>query len=331
MGLEIIIFTLKLKMGLFYVENCIFTDLPAKNYTDKDSFDGIEYTINLKNKNFFFRLPYYAPTWNKEIEFFIESKWLFKSLLINNNWFDNQEAIITIEALELLLKTKSYPKTPKQKLDNLFLSLMQLQEYDGSKIIVYEKLLRDEIWINLYFKNIDECNFYFQTLNNQGYIEGEYHPVNNIISKFNVTFNGQNYAISIQEQGENSKKCFIAMSFNKSLSETRMAIKNALSNTGFEEIIIDEKDIDSDKTINDEIIASLKSCKFCIADFTLQSKGVYFESGFALGQNKKVIYTCQEDDFENAHFDIKPLQHIIYKTPEDLEKALIHKINAWIK
>ena len=76
--------------------------------------------------------------------------------------------------------------------------------------------------------------------------------------------------------------------------------------TGFEPILIDERNIDSDRTINDEIIANLKKCKFCIADFSYHSNGVYFESGFALGQNKKVIYTCLDREFEKAHFDIRP-------------------------
>ena len=70
-------------------------------------------------------------------------------------------------------------------------------------------------------------------------------------------------------------------------------------------------------------------------DFSLlnvwDSKGVYFESGFALGQGKKVIYTCSNTEFANAHFDIRPLQHIIYETTEQLTKDLINKIEAFIK
>ena len=101
--------------------------------------------------------------------------------------------------------------------------------------------------------------------------------------------------------------------------------------TGFTPIFIDEKDISSERTINDEIIANLKKCKFCIADFSYHKNGVYFESGFALGQGKPVIYTCEHGHFKNAHFDIKPLQHIIYLKPEELTEKLVHKIEAWIK
>jgi hypothetical protein len=44
-----------------------------------------------------------------------------------------------------------------------------------------------------------------------------------------------------------------------------------------------------------------------------------------------VIYICEKTHFEKAHFDIKPLQHIIYETTDELEKKLVNKIEAWIK
>lgn len=98
----------------------------------------------------------------------------------------------------------------------------------------------------------------------------------------------------------------------------------------YEPIIIDEEQIASDRTINDEIIAGLKRCKFCVADFSLHRNGVYFESGFALGQGKKVIYLCSREEFASAHFDIKPLQHIIYDSQEQLLRDLKFKIQAFI-
>ena len=120
------------------------------------------------------------------------------------------------------------------------------------------------------------------------------------------------------------------MSFSKEMSDVRQEIKNALEATGYYPIIIDEQHIESDQTINDAIIAGLKSSKFCIADFTEHKNGVYFESGFALGQGKKVIYTCRQDEFQNIHFDINHFAHIIYENPSNLKEMLINKINAWI-
>ena len=122
------------------------------------------------------------------------------------------------------------------------------------------------------------------------------------------------------------------MSFDKDplIANIRNSIKDAIIESGYIPILVDEKHIETGKTIPDEMIHLLRNCKFCIADFTGHKGGVYFESGFAVGQGKPVIFTCQKDDFENTHFDIKQFQHIIYQSPSDLKDALKHKIKAWI-
>jgi hypothetical protein len=181
-----------------------------------------------------------------------------------------------------------------------------------------------------YFQNIKEAFFYIQGLAEKDLISYDVFSPDNSFLEIRISHLGLNKAIELMEEGNKSNKCFIAMSFDPSTKPIREAIRAALKETGYEAIIIDEQNVDSDRTINDEIIASLKKCKFCIADFSLHSKGVYFESGFALGQGKKVIYTCSKEEFQNAHFDIKPLQHIIHETPEELTKALINKIEAYI-
>jgi hypothetical protein len=244
------------------------------------------------------------------------------------------------------LEEAAYPKTHKEKLNNLFLELFTAKEYDGEAVEMGIGTF-NLLWCKYFFKNREEFWFYYEVLLKENYIQqidkldyiDHTNPNNKevdykTIFKSKVTFDGLSYAIKIQDEGQHSKNCFIAMSFANTTEakETRKAIKSAIIVTGFTPVIVDEENIDSDQTINDKIIASLKKCKFCIADFTNQSRGVYFEGGFALGQGKKVIYTCEEEDFKkNAHFDIKPLQHIIYKTPQELQQKLIDKIEAWIK
>jgi nucleoside 2-deoxyribosyltransferase len=120
------------------------------------------------------------------------------------------------------------------------------------------------------------------------------------------------------------------MSFSGSCVEIREAIKQACKETGFNPILVDEIDPGMTNTINDAIVANLKKCKFCIADFTEQKDGVYFESGFALGQGKRVIYTCKEDWFNKSHFDINHFPHIIYPNVAELKRQLVDRINAWI-
>ncbi len=121
------------------------------------------------------------------------------------------------------------------------------------------------------------------------------------------------------------------MSFSDSASEIRKAIKNAVTDSGFVPLLIDEVHYESDVTINDAIISFIKKSKFLIADFTEQKHGVYFEAGFALGLKRPVIYTCFQKDFENTHFDTNHYPHIVYQTIDELETKLKTKIQAWIE
>lgn len=235
----------------------------------------------------------------------------------------NSESIIIPEFLE----TASYPKTPKEKIEHFFLSLFKIQKVDGESNVI--TLKNEEVWVKNYFKTPKECIFYFKGLADSGLIDfdelagGHYN--------FNITHLGLNKAVQLQDEGNNSDKCFIAMAFTDEMKPFREAIKKALAVTKFKPIIIDEQHLESSKTIPDGILSGIKSSKFCVADFTHHRNGVYFESGYAVGLGKQVIYTCRKDEFEKTHFDIKQLQHIIYSNPEELEKKLIDKIQAWIK
>ncbi|MBN2156818.1 MAG: nucleoside 2-deoxyribosyltransferase, partial [Candidatus Lokiarchaeota archaeon] len=99
---------------------------------------------------------------------------------------------------------------------------------------------------------------------------------------------------------------------------------------GFQPILIDEVNYESEITINDAIIKNIKECKFLIADFSGQRHGVYFEAGYALGKGRQVIYLCSEEDFENTHFDTNHYPHIVYRDLNELKERLKNKIQAWI-
>lgn len=319
-------------MGLYKQEKCIFTGCDVKPIIN--GIDAIEYVLEINGNRHLLRLSPYANQWAGDDEFFKKNKNIFFALLYNNDWFENEEQYIDIEDLKLLIDRKFIPKSPEDKLENLFLKLFSFQEEDGEWKSFESDYYDNILWKILYFKSRSELNYYTEVLDSNGLIEAKYNNTLDrpgILEGYRITFEGLNWAIKLKEEGGNSNKCFVAMSFRAETANIRKAIKEALDATGYVPIIIDEQNIDSDKTINDEIIANLKRCNFCISDFTYHSKGVYFESGFALGQGKKVIYTCREDEFKNAHFDLRPLQHIVYENEEQLKKDLIHKIDAWIK
>jgi nucleoside 2-deoxyribosyltransferase len=319
-------------MGIYQQETCIFTDLPVSPILD--GRDAIEYVLELNGNRHVIRLPYYATQWPIENNFFKKNKNLLQALLFNNKWFDDEKIFIELDNLKELIEKADYPKSPEEKLEALFLKLFSLQKEDGQKISLKSDYYKNKLWITLYFKSLNELNYYVQYLNEIGLIEANFGRTKDNfgeLENYRISFKGLNRAIELQEKGLNSNLCFIAMSFKSETKPIREAIRSALIKTGFRAIIIDEENVDSDKTINDAIIANLKRCHFCISDFSFHSNGVYFESGFALGQGKKVIYTCSKEEFANAHFDIRPLQHIIYDSTDQLESDLINKIEAWIK
>ncbi|MFC1886373.1 hypothetical protein ACFLZM_04890, partial [Thermodesulfobacteriota bacterium] len=57
--------------------------------------------------------------------------------------------------------------------------------------------------------------------------------------------------------------------------------------------------------IDDEIIAQIRRSRFIVADFTGHRGGVYYEAGFAKGLGLEVIWTCNKNDIDKLHFDIR--------------------------
>jgi nucleoside 2-deoxyribosyltransferase len=309
-------------------EKCFITDMTTESITSDR--DDIEYKVEFGGK--VYKFDFYPNHINSE---FVENnKYILKGLLLNNLLpFDRRPLKLNNEKLEKIINEAQIPRTPKDKLDNLILALFENQQYDGA-IVDFKKSVDKHLMLcQLYFKNNDECGFYMNTLRDQGlitFIDTSTNSGFNAIS-IKLTFKGLEYIINLQENGENSKKCFIAMSFSESATEIRNTLKKAVAESGYEPILIDEIHYHSDITINDAIIRFIKESKFLIADFSEQKHGVYFEAGYALGLKRPVIYTCSKVDFDNTHFDTNHYPHIVYETMEELESKLKNKILAWIE
>ena len=113
-------------------------------------------------------------------------------------------------------------------------------------------------------------------------------------------------------------ECFVAMSFAKKekLKALYRAIQLAAERAGYRAVRVDR--IEHINKIDDEIIARIREAKFVIADLTEQNCGVYYESGYADGLGRKIIYTCEQHDIKNVHFDINH-NNILLWEEEQLE------------
>jgi hypothetical protein len=190
---------------------------------------------------------------------FDDFKHILRGLLLNGRIDEIQTKTIHWDSekndgidLKRVLESTNYPRTPKDKVDNLVNELFKLQTHDG-EVVNLDSLYKAE-WNRLFFKSVNEFNFYLVTLEKQGEIELK--RDGGSPRYFNFTYQGITNYIKSQTEGFNSNKCFIAMAFLPEMKTTRDSIKSALIRTGFEPIIIDEKDIESDKTINDASFVS---------------------------------------------------------------------------
>jgi nucleoside 2-deoxyribosyltransferase len=308
-------------------KNCFITDLPTVD--TPSGIDWISYHVTFEGiqKSFAFSNNH------SNSEFVEKNKHILKGLFFNGrlpvgrgegNYYDN-------EILERIILEANYPKTPKEKSDNLLLCLGKLQNWDGEPINEFAYLWEHLGWVEkLFLRNRQELEYYFDSLSAKRFITclKDKSGISNII----ITTDGLNYLIDLESTPIASKNCFIAMAFSP-FEETmpiREAIKNACVTSGFRPIVIDEEHIANEVTINDAMLKAIKESKFLIADFTFQKHGVYFEAGYALGRGIPVIYCCRKDHFEQAHFDTNHYPHITYDTPADLYEKLINKIGAWI-
>lgn len=122
---------------------------------------------------------------------------------------------------------------------------------------------------------------------------------------------------------------FVAMSFSESMTATYdEAIAPAISSAGYKPLRVDREEHLG--KIDDFVIANIRRARFMVADLTDQRQSVYFEAGFATGLNLPVVYTCQKDEIENMHFDIRQFICIAWDKHEDFLELLKNRIVAVI-
>lgn len=123
---------------------------------------------------------------------------------------------------------------------------------------------------------------------------------------------------------------FVAMAFHASLTPAfELGIQPAIeADCGMTATRTDKQHFG--EKICDRIIAEIRRAQFVVADFTLQSHGVYFEAGHALALGRPVIWSCSEDDRTNLHFDIRQYPFIFWSEPKNLREQLRDRIRALI-
>lgn len=135
----------------------------------------------------------------------------------------------------------------------------------------------------------------------------------------------QQYAaqiVSLAEKAALSRDVFLIMSFEESdeLDDYKAAVEQVCKEAGFEAVRTDSRPASNTHQIIDAIHDHIQTCGFVIADLTNERPNVYYEIGYAMGFEKKLILTSKED--VSVHFDLHGYTRIEWKGSENLKKQL---------
>lgn len=227
-------------------------------------------------------------------------------------------------------KFKSILKTPDKKIKEKFDLMMKYLAKMPSK-----ETDIDHIKVACWMKDDDEQGALLTKAIDMGYVRGievQRSATGTYIISINkpkLSFDGLEYVESLDEPNINSKQVFAAFYFSDEIKEVfDNQVRQAVEECGLTYKRISSSTTAHDTTIDDEIIAMIKSSRIVIADFTDHRNSVYFEAGYALGMQLPVIWTCKRDHLENLSFDTRQYPHILWDTAEDLKKQLINRIHV---
>ena len=108
-----------------------------------------------------------------------------------------------------------------------------------------------------------------------------------------------------ERRGELSgKDGFLALKFNdRDLDDFVMKVLKPAVTENFGCNLYDMRDVAKAGVIDNIMRVRIRDARFVIADLTHANQGVYWESGFAEGLGKPVIYICEASQFNKIHFD----------------------------
>ena len=156
-------------------------------------------------------------------------------------------------------------------------------------------------------------------LYNQGYLtipghDEEKLSVTKAADRIGLTFEGWNRYNELKKIDKDSTYAFMAMEYkDEELNEIcESHFKPAVAQTGYELRLL--RDHTKAGIIDNQLRIAIRRCKFLLSDLTHNNNGAYWESGYAEGLGKPVIYLCEKEKFEKdkTHFDTNHCTTIIW-------------------
>ena len=148
-----------------------------------------------------------------------------------------------------------------------------------------------------------------------------------------LTFAGWDRYEELRRGVPSGRKAFMAMAFGDPTLDAMVDghLRPAVDAVGFTLRRLDDEPRAG--LIDDRLRVEIQSARFVIVDLTHGNKGAYWEAGYAEGLGKPVIYTCQEEKFQDAsHFDTNHHLTVMWneENPEKAAEDLKATIRATI-
>ncbi len=172
-----------------------------------------------------------------------------------------------------------------------------------------------------YSDDVNDLVIIIQHLRDEGFITA------NLRDEERLTAKGYIAADELRAKRAASSQAFVAMWFTEDMKKVyREGIEPAIRLAGFAPMLISNKQ--HANKIDDEIIAEIRRSAFLVADFTGHRQNVYFETGFAIGLARQVVWTCRKDEIKDLHFDIRQYNCIDWENAAELARRLQLRIEA---
>ncbi len=218
-----------------------------------------------------------------------------------------------------------WPRTVPDRIDRTLCNLARLSPTGGHRV----DLTHEDAAV-AFAETRGEAQYNIKTLVDRNLVQGVFGS-GGLASELTLTLDGwARFEKLTRGASAPENPVFVAMWFGDTDQKARMdeafhkAIQPAIEQAGYLATRVDL--VEHNDWIMDKVLGDIRLAPFVVADFTGHRNGVYFEAGFARGLGIPVIHTCKAEHLDNAHFDTVQLNHVLWRTPEELRKKLYHRI-----
>lgn len=119
---------------------------------------------------------------------------------------------------------------------------------------------------------------------------------------------------------------FVIMKFGDKLlnSAYEGVVRPVIEKFGMQPLRIDE--VQNSGKITDQVLESIASSRYILADLSGERPNCYYETGFAHALGKELILSIRAED--NIHFDLAGYRFIQWETEADLRRELIKRFTS---